>query len=138
MAAANWAYQFSVLAAIASLLYVPYNAVIIAYEKMAFYAYVGIFEAISRLGVVFIISYFPYNRLVAYSLLLALIAILVTFIYRFYCASHFKECRYLFYWDKNLFTQLLAYSGWNLFGSLSSIVKGQGLNILLNIFSIRL
>lgn len=134
MIAANWAYQFSVLTAIASLLYVPYTAALIAYEKMTFYAYVGIFEAISRLSVVLIISYYPCDRLVAYSLLLALITMLVALFYRYYCVIHIKECRYFFYWDKNLFTQLFAYSGWNLFGSVSSVVKGQGLNMLLNIF----
>ena len=132
--AANWVYQFSVIIAISSLLYVPYNAVLIAYERMTFYAYIGIFEAISRLGVVFVIMYSPFDKLIAYGLLLALVSILVTFIYRCYCISHFKECQYRFYWDKKLFIQLLAYSGWNLFGSISSIVKGQGLNILLNIF----
>lgn len=46
----------------------------------------------------------------------------------------FVETRYTWYWERPLFKELVSYSGWNLFGSLSSIVKGQGLNILLNMF----
>lgn len=46
----------------------------------------------------------------------------------------FVETRYCWYWEKPLFKELISYSGWNLFGSLSGIVKGQGLNILLNMF----
>lgn len=134
MVAANWTYQFSVLAAIASLLYVPYNAAIIAHERMNFYAYISIFETVIRLVVAFALLSIPYDRLIVYGLLLALMAILVAIVYRYYCISRFKECQYFFYWDKNMFAQLLAYSGWNLFGSLSGIAKGQGLNVLLNMF----
>lgn len=132
--AANWVYQFSILAAIATLLYTPYNAIIIAHEKMSVFAYVSILEGILRLIVAGSLIIFPYDRLIAYGGLLLLTAIVITGIYIVYCVKNYEECRYHFYWEKGLFNQLLSYSAWNMFASVAYVVKGQGLNILLNQF----
>lgn len=132
--AANWVYQFALLSCICSLLNNPYNATIIAYEKMNVYAYIGIVEVILKLLIVYLLLVIPVDRLAVYGGLTFLSTLVVTFAYRFYCNKKFKETRYVFVWDKNLFKQLLSYSGWNLFGSLSGVAKGQGLNILINMF----
>lgn len=132
--AANWVYQFSILSAIATLIYTPYNAAIIAHEKMSVYAYVSIMEVILKLGVAFALGVFPCDRLAGYGLLLMLTSIIVTAVYMTYCVRNYEECRFFFYWEKGLFMQLLSYSAWNMFGSFAGIAKGQGLNILLNMF----
>lgn len=134
LAAANWVYQFSILSAVATLLYTPYNAAIIAHEKMSVYAYVSIMEVVMKLGVAYVLVVFSYDRLIIYGLLLMLTAIIVTATYMIYCIRRYEECRYYFYWEKGLFRQLLSYSAWNMFGSLAGVAKGQGLNILLNMF----
>lgn len=132
--AANWVYQFSILTCISSLIVTPYNAIIIAHERMNVYAYVGILEVVLKLGVVYLLLILPTDRLSTYGGLIFLSQIVVTGIYIIYSMSHFKESRFSFYWEKGLFKELVFYSGWNLFGSISSLVKGQGLNILLNLF----
>lgn len=132
--AANWVYQFAILSCIASLIVTPYNATIIAHERMNVYAYVGVAEALLRLGVVYLLLIIPSDRLSTYGLLMFLSQCIVTFMYVYYCTRHFKESRYHFYWERRLFKELVFYSGWNLFGSVSGLVKGQGLNILLNMF----
>ena len=134
MAAANWIYQFSILSCISSLITMPYNAAIIAHERMNVYAYVGIIEVILKLVIVYLILILPADRLISYGFLFMVSHFIVTGIYIGYCMSKFEETRYCWYWEKPLFKELISYSGWNLFGSLSSIVKGQGLNILLNMF----
>lgn len=132
--AANWVYQFSIFSAIISLLYAPYNAVIIAHEKMNVYAYVSIFEAILKLAIVYLLLLITKDRLIYYGLFLMSSSFFVTLSYLFYCIKHYGEAKYKFYWEKELFNNLMFYSGWNMFGSIAGLVKGQGLNILLNMF----
>lgn len=134
MIAAKYVYQFSILSAIITLLCNPYNAVIIAHEKMDVYAYASIIEAGLKLAAAYILLWIPYDRLIVYGLAIMITSIIVMSIYYFYCVRNFEECRYTFYWEKGLFIQLLSYSGWNMFGSVSALVKGQGLNVLLNMF----
>lgn len=134
MEAANWVYQFSIISVINSLLMNPYNAVLIAHEKMNIYAYISILEAVLKLTIVYVLLIIPFDRLIVYGFLFMMMSIVTTMIYRIYCIRHYVESRYKFYWEKPLFKELTSYSGWNLFGSASGMVKGQGLNILLNMF----
>lgn len=132
--AANWVFQFSVLSIINQLLVNPFNATIIAHERVNIYAYVSILEAVLRLAIVFVIPYIPVDRLALYGFLYFLMSFIITMIYRFYCLRNFEECKLHYYKDGKLFKELLSYCGWNIFGSSSALVKSQGLNILLNMF----
>lgn len=132
--AANYVFQFTIFATVISLLSNPYNAAIVAHERMDVYAYTSIFEALTKLGIVYLLLVISFDKLIVYSLLLACTSCLVTFIYYFFCKHHFEECRYKPYWNKPLFHRLFSYSSWNLFGSAAGLVKTEGLNILLNMF----
>lgn len=132
--AANWVFQFSVITCVNALLTAVYNASIIAHEKMSIFAYISILEVLLKLLVVFGITICSFDKLIAYSFFYLLVNIVITLLYRFYCLRNFEECQYKFSWDKILFVKLISYSGWNIFGSLCTVAKGQGLNVLLNIF----
>ena len=132
--AANWIYQFSIISCIISLLSNPYNATIVAHEKMNVYAYVGILEVLLKLVIVFLLALFPFDNLIVYGFLVCLTTFIVTILYRFYCVRHFSEAKFQICFDKQLFKEIGVYSGWNLFGALSGIAKGEGLNILINVF----
>ena len=134
MNAANWVYQFSIISTISSLLTNPYTAIIVSREKMDIFAYISIIESILKLGIAFIIFIVPFDRLIVYGFLYMFMTIVSTLIYRIYCTHHYEESHYRFYWEKNLFVELVSYSGWNLFGSAAGLFKGEGLNILLNMF----
>ena len=134
MEAANWVYQFSIFSVVNNLLVNPYNASIIAHEKMGVYAYVSIIEAILKLLIAYAIIILPYDRLSSYGFLYLIMSLAVTMIYRIYCTRNFEECRLHFYYDKMLMKRIFSFSGWTLFGAVAVMVKGQGLNILLNMF----
>ena len=134
MTAANWVFQFSIFSTVFSLLTNPYNAVIISHEKMGVYAYISILDALLKLGIVYMLLVVPYDKLQFYGSLMLLIHILNFFLYWYYCHRNYCESKYKFYWEKGLFKTLLSYTGWNLFGSFSGVAKGQGLNIILNMF----
>ncbi len=134
MVAANWVFQFSILILINSLLSVPYSASIIAHEKMGIYAYVGIVEVLLKLGIAYLIIFVTYDRLIVYGFLLLLSEVIVRMIYRCYCVKSYIECRYHFYKEKSIYKEVISFSAWNIFGVSSTLIKGQGLNILLSMF----
>lgn len=134
MVAAFWVYQFSIVTTMVSFTQVPYNASLIAHENMSIYAYVGLYEALSRLLIAFLVTISPIDKLIFYGLLLMVNSVLVQFFYRFYVAKHYEECRFSLVKDKTLYKQLLGYSGWDLFGSMALVCQGQGVNLLLNVF----
>lgn len=134
LSAAWWVYQFSIVTVMVNFTQVPYNASLIAHENMSIYAYVGLYDAFSRLAIAYLLSLSPMDDLVFYALLLMLNTFLIQFFYRFYTYRRYQECRFRWITDKTLYKRQLAYSGWEMFGGLASISQGQGINILLNLF----
>lgn len=134
MTAVNWVYQLSILSCVLNIVRVPYNAAIIAYEKMSFYAYIGIIEGILKLAIVFMLAYSPCDKLVYYAFLMMLVIAVVTFVYYAYCRKNFSEIRYSKVSDKALYKQLLNFSGWTLFGSVANMARNQGVTFIVNIF----
>ena len=132
--AAFWVYQFSIVTTMVAFTQVPYNASLIAHEEMSIYAYVGLYEAISRLAIALLIAVSPIDKLVFYGLLLLINTVAVQVFYRWYAVKHFSECRFSLVRDKALYKQLLSYGGWDLFGNLAVVCQGQGVNLLLNVF----
>ena len=131
--AANWVYQFSVLASIFNIIRTPYNAAIIAHEHMSFYAYVSIIEAILKLLVVYLVYLFS-DRLISYSAMIAVVAALILFGYYIFCRRKFPICKYKFEFDKSRYLSIASFSWWSLFGSLANTGVSQGINIILNVF----
>ena len=129
-----WVYQFSILTFTVNLISVPYNAAIIAHERMSAFAYISILEVLGKLLVAFSITISPIDRLVFYGLLLTIIAIIIRFIYGYYCKKHFAECIYQPTFDRNLLKEMFSFAGWNFIGAASSVLRDQGGNILINMF----
>lgn len=132
--AANWVYQFSILAFMVTIISVPYNASIIAHEKMNVFAYISILEVSLKLLIVFMLQWFAFDKLKLYAVLTFSAALIIRTIYGIYCKKKLNSCSYIFVKDKTLFQTLFSYAGWNLWGNLASVTMGQGINILLNIF----
>ena len=132
--AANWVFQFSIMTFIFNLLSVPYNALIIAHERMSIFAYIGIIESVLRLIVAVLISMSSIDKLVFYSLLLMICGFIIVVIYACYCRSRFQECRYKLIFDKPLFKEMLGFSGWNFIDATSDAFRDHGGNIIINLF----
>jgi O-antigen/teichoic acid export membrane protein len=134
MNAVNWVYQFSVLTFLFGIVQVPYNALIIARERMNVYAYISIFEVVFKLLIVYLLVVLDYDKLKLYAVLLFAIAFCIQLIEKQYCKKHFEESKYSFHYDKEYTKILLSFSGWSLFGNIAAIARSQGNNILLNLF----
>ena len=83
LCAANWVYQFSIAAFVVNILSVPYNATIIAHERMSAFAYLSIAEVFCKLIVALLISVAPFDKLIFYALLIFLVGVVVRFVYIF-------------------------------------------------------
>ncbi|WP_302849604.1 oligosaccharide flippase family protein [Polaribacter sp. L3A8] len=129
-----WVYQFSILTFVFNVISVPYNAIIIAHEKMKVFAVIGIIEVSLKLILVFMLQWLTFDKLKLYAFLMFLVSLIIRIIYTVYCRQNIKESKYAFFWDLNLFKKLLQFASWNLFGNSAVLMYGQGLNILLNIF----
>lgn len=134
ISAANWVFQCSVLTFCINIISIPYNAAIIAYEKMSAFAYISIFEVIAKLGCVYALYVIAYDSLIVYAVFMMLIAIALRLIYGIYCHHHFPLCRYNFTFSKPIVREMLSFSGWNFIGSIASNLNGHGINILTNLF----
>lgn len=132
--AANWVLQFALVTFVLNLWSTPYNAALIAHEKMAAFAYIGIFEGVANLIIAFMVMCSPFDRLIVYGALICLIALITRMIYNGYCKKHFDECIFNWTFDYKLFREMFSFAGWNFIGSISGLLRDQGINILFNVF----
>lgn len=132
--AANWILQFALFTFVFNLWSTPYNAALIAHEKMEAFAYIGIFEGSANLVIAFLVMYSSCDSLILYGGLMCIVAFITRLIYNIYCKRHFSECRFQWIFDKQLFKEMCGFAGWNFIGSISGLLREQGINILFNVY----
>lgn len=132
--AALWVYQFAIITAAINLIRAPYNAVIIACERMSFFAYISVVEAVLKLAIVGILVFISIDKLASYAFLLMVVTIIITCVYIIYCRRHFTIIRFRLVKERNIYIGLMSFSGWNLFGSVANVGTSQGISIILNMF----
>ena len=134
MAAANWCYQFSIITFAINLISIPYNASIIAHEKMSAFAYISILEAVGKLAIAWCIVINPIDRLIFFAAMVAVLAWIIRIIYASYCKRNFDECHYSFVYDHELLKRMFSFAGWTFLGNTAGILNSHGVNILSNMF----
>lgn len=134
MFAAHCVYQLSILTFVISLISVPYNAAIIAHERMSAFAYMSILDVTGKLLIAYSLYYATIDRLILFAILVAILSLLNRLIYGIYCKKNFEECTYRFIFEPTLLKQMFGFAGWNFIGASSAVLRDQGGNIILNIF----
>lgn len=134
MSAAHWVYQCSILGAMLGFTQVPYNATIIAHEKMGIYAYFDILGVTLKLLIVYLLVIGNFDKLKLYAVLGLAVAIIMITLYRVYCIKKFEETHFRFVWKPNLLKPLVSFSAWNLYGNFGGVVQQQGTNFVINFF----
>lgn len=134
LAAATFAFHFSMIATFFQITQVPYNATIIAYERMNVYAYVSIAEALLKLGIVYVLQLMTFDKLEVYAVLTCFITVFVMIAYRVYCRKNFIELKSKLTFNKDMFNEVASFSGWNLLTSSAASFANQGVTIVTNMF----
>lgn len=135
LTAAHWVLQCSTLMFAIGLLSVPYNAVIISHERMGVYAYFTLFDAFSRLAIVFAIKYYGGDKLILLAIISIIPSLIKQFYYWQYSKKNFEECTYHAIWDKRVFKKMFSFASWNFIGASSAQMKDQGVNVAINLFT---
>lgn len=133
-AAAMWVYQFALIVFCCQIVRVPYDAIVVAHERMSMYAYMSILEAVLLLGMAFLLMVTSGDSLIYYSASVAFIAFIVFLCYYIYVHRLFDAYRYKLLWDKEYSMRILSFSGWTLLGSSANTATQQGTNLLMNNF----
>lgn len=132
--ASLWVYHLSIVSAVLNIIYIPHSGLVVAHERMRVFAYISILDAILKLVIALTLSISPIDKLVFYAVLVVIAQLINRFVYIIYCKKKFPEASTSFVYDKSLFSSIVKYSGWVLFGSLAYTTYTQGLNVLLNMF----
>lgn len=133
-AAAMWVYQLSILTMCIQVMSVPYNSDIVAHERMGVFAAISVIEVLLKLVVVYMLVIGDFDKLILYAIFIALIQLLIRFVYTWYCNKQFQESRLIKVYDKSLVKEMGKFMGWNIWGNLAATLFGTGLNLLLNMF----
>lgn len=132
--AAMWVLQCSMVSMVLNLMSVPYNAAIVAHERMGAFAYISILEAVLKLGIVYLLYISPLDKLITYSILCVCVSGIIRMIYAIYCKKHFSECRYKVVIDKPLLKEMSSFAGWSFMDNATYTLNNQGINVLMNLF----
>lgn len=134
MAAANWVYQFAILSFIVNIISIPFSSALIAHENLKVYSIISLAEYVLRLTLILLLPFLFIDKLIGYGLLMFISYLVITLIYVYIARSRYIECFYENIKDSNLVRHLISYSGWTMYGTVSSVLNNQGNSILLNIF----
>jgi O-antigen/teichoic acid export membrane protein len=132
--AANWVFQFSTLSCALTVICVPYDAIIVAHEKMGVFAFIQVMNSLLNFVIAFSLEYCNYDRLILFATLRLSIDCMNRIFYGIYCNRTFPELKIHFYKDNLLLKEMTGFAGWSLFGNMAFLFSTQGLNIILNIF----
>lgn len=134
MQIAFWIYQLSVLSSVIVVMTASFSGAVMAYEKMDFYAFVGIAEVLLKLGFALMIPYVPIDKLLAFGFMHLIISFASFLLFYTYCKRKFKPIRLNLRVEKELLRGMVGFSGWNCFGTVACMLREQGLNMVLNLF----
>ncbi|MDE6715789.1 MAG: hypothetical protein K2J74_04815 [Muribaculaceae bacterium] len=131
---ANIVFQVSIITFIITTFRIPQNSLVVANEKMSFYAYISIIEYSLKLACVFLLMIIPANKLISYAVLIMLVQVILSIITYIYCKKYFPDINYNFKANRSLIIEITKFSGWNTLGGVAEIGYQQGYNMILNIF----
>ncbi len=134
MTAAYWVYICSILGMFVSVTQVPYNAAIIAHEKMDVYAYVELLNVFLKLGIVYLLLIGNFDKLILYAFLMLGVSVIIAMTYRIYCLKHYEETHFHWIVDKPILKSITSFSLYNLLGNMGWVINNQGTNFIINMF----
>lgn len=132
--AANAVFQSVVISMMFLIMQIPYSGIIMAFEKMDYFAIISIVDVVLKLLIVIALPYFRSDNLVVYAILLSIISLIDFLCYFIYSKIKFGFLKFERNRDNNMMKSFLSFSGWNLIGTFIYSLKGQGVNLILNLF----
>jgi len=130
----NALYQFAIISLAFLILQTPFSSAVLSQERMDFYAMVSIIDILLKLCAVLVLPHIPGEKLGTYGFLLMVVSLIDFLFYSIFAKKKINGLKMTWKPERALFGSMLSFSGWNMVGSLMYMLKGQGVNILLNRF----
>lgn len=129
-----WVWRFTCVSCLLGMVTVPFNAM---YGAKQYIAELTIYTFVTSTLNLFFLHYMithPGIWLAKYALWTCLLGIAPQIIITTRAYFIFPECRFRrkYAWNWSKYKEMLSYTGWNIFGSLAYMLKGQGIAILVN------
>lgn len=132
--AANIILQITIVSTMISTVSIPFDAMLMAREKMGYYALISVIDAIAKLGLILLLRYLDGDMLIYYGMIMLLISILNLAMSSVYCFAHFPDCKFRANYDKTKFKEMFVFGGWNFAGNVGFSMCQEVNNFFLNIF----
>jgi O-antigen/teichoic acid export membrane protein len=134
LSAAQFVFHASVFCFFIYMMQVPYLSLIIAHENMSFFAWMSIVDVVAKLLAVYLLVFLPFDNLKTLAVLGCITSFIIFLIYYHYCRRKYPESKFKWFWDRQLFVEIVSYSSYNLTTQIGTVLKDHGVNILLNMF----
>ena len=125
-------FHFSLLTGALMIINVPYNATIIAHEKMTAFAVITILDVFLKLCVAVSLYFVEDSRITFYAFLMFAESLFIRIVYGMYCKVKFKDIKFVGFKDRQLYGEMLRFAGWSTIGNTAYVMNTQGLNLVLN------
>lgn len=133
--AAKWIYQFLIVSTFFTIISVPFDAELNAYENMMVFAIISIIDAVLRLALVLFLPYLSGDLLIIYGAGMAVIAIMNAIVKYGYTRNKYSDMYpSAKHFDNKVFKEMFSFAGWNTFSAFAMTGRNQGIAIILNLF----
>lgn len=127
-------FRYSVLASLLLMLCIPLQAVIIAYERMSFFAIMAVVQVVLNWLAAYLIGFMAEgSRLLWYAILLLGANAAVLLAHWCYCRWQIPTARYRWRWDKALFRDMLSFTGYTTASNALYVAYSEGLVLVINL-----
>lgn len=133
LSASRWVFHFSVIAFLANVIAIPYNALVIAHERMSFFAAVSVLQVALNCAAAWMLSLFADGRLIIYGASMAFVAILIRAIYQIYCHRHYPEARFRWGIARQEVREMARFAGASTLSGAMLMMSGEGLMLIINL-----
>ena len=128
---AQWVFHISVLTCIVNQISIPYNALIIAHEKMGAFAGISVLQVVLSCAAAYSLAWFD-QRLLWYAILMAAIGILIRVIYQVYCVRKIPDSEYHMTIDRSVMKDMLKFAGYSTVNGFLGLIASQGITFVIN------
>ena len=132
--AAHIVFQLSIIASVVNLVSTTFDAIIIAHERMSFYAYFTVLQGAMNLMMALLLAFIEGDKLIYYGFFMLGVPVTTLVVSYMYCRKYFDECRFDWSYDTSYLKQMLGFAGWNFMGNTAYALTHNGLNMVLNVF----
>ncbi len=128
-------FNISIVASIISFVGVPYNGLLVAKENFIVFSAVDVISHIGKLIVALILVYHFNDKLLIYTLALAVFTVFPVIIYLICCSKYYRDIvKFVLVREKRRYVEILSFSAWVSVGAIAMVGKEQGASIIVNAF----